>query len=275
MSLRKLYFSLTPALRLLLRRLVYLPYDLVHRRDKLVPPAGLIFTGAGDFKAIGEKFFNMIKQECLLTPQSRILDVGSGIGRLARPFTGFLADGGVYHGFDVVSAGIRWCRTNYREFDNFHFHHADIKNSLYNLTAKSEALNFTFPFSNNMFDAALVISVFTHMQENGVKQYLHEVSRVLDQGKYCVCTFFIITAEREDYFANTSALSFKYRRGNFYLHDENVPDANIAFRFEPLLKMINAAGLSVVKFLEGWWCDTAEKHNRFDFQDVLILQKHN
>jgi ubiquinone/menaquinone biosynthesis C-methylase UbiE len=278
MQIRKFYYSLNPTLRLLARRILYFPFDLLvsmsRKRPKLVPPTGLIFTGAGDFKAIGDKLFKKIKEECDLTPDARVLDVGCGIGRLARPFSAYLNDSGVYHGFDVVSTGIKWCKKHYRNFKNFHFHHVSVKNDLYNLNADKNAVDFSFPFESNHFDAVIVISVFTHMQENDVKRYLSEISRVIQNGKYCFCTFFLVTPEREQNIQSRhGGLSFDYKFENYYLHDYRIPDANVAFKFDALKKMLHDTGLTIVKHLPGWWFDEQTRANSFDFQDVLVLRK--
>ena len=47
-------------------------------------------------------------------PGERVLDVGCGIGRMARPLAGYLTGDGSYDGFDVNREGIRWCTRRYR-----------------------------------------------------------------------------------------------------------------------------------------------------------------
>jgi len=55
---RKLYYLLSPSLRLIIRRIYYSPIDLLekvtHKRRGLVPPRDLIFVGSGDFKKTGD-----------------------------------------------------------------------------------------------------------------------------------------------------------------------------------------------------------------------------
>src|SRR5688572_1567865 len=105
MLLRKLFYSLSPIQRRLVRRIWYLPGDLFTRRKELVPPMGMIFTGAGDFAAIGDKMVNRIISECKLQPDDYVLDIGCGIGRIARPLTKYISNTGGYYGFDVVPEG--------------------------------------------------------------------------------------------------------------------------------------------------------------------------
>ena len=59
------------------------------------------------------------------------LDVGSDIGRMARPMVGYLRPPGAYEGFDVVPEGVEWCRRRYEAHPHFRFQIADVRNGLY------------------------------------------------------------------------------------------------------------------------------------------------
>ncbi|MBL7699767.1 MAG: class I SAM-dependent methyltransferase [Chitinophagaceae bacterium] len=276
MILRDIFYSFNPRGRLLLRRIWFFPADLFARifrkREHLVPPRGLIFTGAGDFKALGNKFAQKFIEECCLSPKSRVLDVGCGIGRLARPLTEFIGNEGSYHGFDIVPGGIKWCRQHYKKYPNFHFDYIPLKNDLYNMEASKPASEFVFPYAAGAFNAACAISVFTHMQEDEVTQYLRQMSRVLAAGGSCLCTFFIITEERLKKNSRNINAFFPYTYGDYYLHDSRVKDANIAYNIEAIKHMCSGAGLEISSFLEGWWADK-DRENGFDFQDLLVLRK--
>ena len=263
---RNIFYLLTPYQRRLARSLWYLPVDLFGKKEALVPPKGMTYTGAGDFAAIGGKLVTKIIAECNLTADGHVLDVGSGLGRLARPLAGYLNNDGAYYGFDVVSTGVEWCNKNYKQFSNFHFTYVPISNDLYNLHASVKDWEFRFPYHDHFFDVAISISVFTHMQGKGVENYLHEISRVLKPGKCCFCTFFIMTGDR----VNNSF--FKYKFNDYFLHDNRVKDANVAYGLESIELMAARSGLRIEKFIPGWW-DNGDKAGKFDFQDVLILKK--
>jgi SAM-dependent methyltransferase len=83
------------------------------RSGRLVPPRRLQFVGEGDFVGIGDEFLSHLVSLCGLRPEDRVLDVGCGVGRLARPLAGYLSLDGAYAGFDVSAAGIRWCTQHY------------------------------------------------------------------------------------------------------------------------------------------------------------------
>lgn len=274
--LRKIYYLLTPSLRRSVRRIWFLPLDtyvlVSGKREPLVPPAGLIFTGAGDFKAIGEKLVNSFITWCHLQPTAKVLDVGCGIGRVARPLTKFLNQEGAYWGFDIVRLGISWCKRAYRNFPNFHFQYIPLRNDLYNLSTKAVASAFHFPYPSDHFDLVVLISVFTHMQEADVGSYFFEIARVLKKGQSCFCTFFLITKESDDYLKNSPNPFFKFRYDHYFLHDSTVKDANIAYKWEVVETMIQAAGMQITQFFPGWWAGREKEHS-LDFQDVLIITK--
>ena len=58
------------------------------RGDRLVPPRRLRgFTGDSDFVATGDEMLRLARVHGGLSGDSRVLDVGCGIGRLARTLT--------------------------------------------------------------------------------------------------------------------------------------------------------------------------------------------
>jgi ubiquinone/menaquinone biosynthesis C-methylase UbiE len=246
--------------------------SLVGRRKELVPPKGLIYTGRKEFEEIGDRMFQLFVKDYKLEPDYKILDVGCGIGRLARPFVKFLNSHGAYYGFDVVETGIKWCKKAYSEIPKFHFEYVSLHNDLYNVSTSERPSAYSFSYANDSFDFAMVISVFTHMQEEDVQSYLNEIRRVLKPDRYCFCTFFIITAEVEHLLSENVNVLFKYNHGNFFLHDENVRDANIAYRDSALQNMVKAAGLEIVHFFPGWW-PGYKKSGHIDYQDVVVLKK--
>lgn len=276
MIARRLYYWLSPDMRRLARRLVYFPFDLwdtiTGKRLPMVPPRGMIFTGSGDFVSSGKQLVDLCINQTQLQPHHQVLDVGCGIGRLAVALTSYLNNQGTYSGFDVVNDGIQWCKQEITSrFPNFQFIHTPLRNDLYNLSTSQRAEQFVFPYTNNSFDLVVLTSVFTHMQPAEVQHYLKEIKRVLKPGGKCLATFFVIDEETITQIEHRpDVMQFEYEYENYYLHDEKVKDANIAFKWNALQQMSSNADLSIKTFNKGWWRGT-ERSNSFNFQDVLIF----
>lgn len=274
-SIRNLYYRLSVKQRFWVRKLIHMPADLFRDRNSLVPPKGLIYTGSGDFIKIGNSFFEYFKNNGAITPEDSVLDIGSGVGRIAIPFTKFLNKKGKYEGFDVVEKGVNWCIKNISsKYPNFSFKYISLKNDLYNTEAKKNAENFVFPYKSNQFDFIFLISVFTHMLPDDLDNYLNEIVRVLKPEKKCIATFFILDNVSSKLMKN-SEKNFKYNYGHYSLMNEKVKEANVAFEKEYLVNLIESKGLVIEQFHKGNWSGREHTDVSFSTQDILTLKKRS
>jgi len=134
-----------------------------------------------EYKRIGVSVATMLKNRVGLRPESHVLDVGCGTGRVARPLTEYLTAGS-YTGIDVVKSSIEWCRENFGDVENFRFVHADLYSKFYNPDASLTADEYRFPFDDESFDVVWSSSLFTHMLMPAVDNYLKEMARVAKPG---------------------------------------------------------------------------------------------
>ena len=276
MSLRKIYYFLSPTLRFKARRIFYFPIDLFDllngRRNKYTPPKGLTFIGSGDFEKQGKHQLELLKTHLNLQEEDDVLDIGSGIGRTAIPLTKFLNSDARYEGFDVVKKGVKWCNEKIKtEFPNFNFTHIQLKNDLYNSTGK-DAENFTFPYADKSFDKVFLFSVFTHMQIPEIKNYLVEIHRVLKTDGLCLASFFIYDDKSEEEISNRKHFCFPVKKEGYRLMDVKVKSANIAIHQNKLDQIISETGLKLVTQIKGFWKNGIKKTDN-DFQDIAILKK--
>lgn len=277
LNLRKLYYQLSPENRLRARRLYFLPVDLweqmTGKRPPLSPPRGMIFVGSGDFALQGRLLLDQLVRLGQLQPHEQVLDVGSGIGRVAAPLTTYLNQQGSYEGFDIVKSGVAWCNQHIAaKYPNFRFLHIDLKNDLYNLSTQQEAKAFIFPYDDERFDLVFLFSVFTHMMPEDVAQYLKQIARVLKPGGRCLATFFVLNDASKEGMMQYDGLKFVHNYGNYALIDPEVKEANIAFEEDWLMQAIAAAGLEVAGNWPGYWSGR-DKQACEGFQDTLLLRK--
>lgn len=269
---RKLFYAMPPAWRFATRRLYFLPLDtweaLTGQRDGLTPPRGMIYTGGGDFRQSGEQSVANFQVLCDLQPHHSVLDIGSGIGRIALPLTRFLSENGRYEGFDVVKKGVDWCQQQITaRFPNFQFRYISLENDLYRSDGGS-ASNFRFPYPDASFDFAVANSVFTHMLPDEVDNYIGELYRVLRPGGFCYLTFFLFDEKT----AWPEGFEFPFDYTHYRLMDDEVKSANVAFEEKHLREMVERHSLQVRHLCYGYWRGLS-KTNCKDFQDILVLQK--
>lgn len=272
MNKRKLFYALPPAIRLLVRQMYYLPkdtWDSIHtNRNDMVPPKGMIYTGGGDFIETGERFLKYFIEYGQLHHNSKVLDVGSGIGRMAIPLTNYLTKEGRYEGFDVVKKGVKWCQNKISsKYPNFSFKFIDLSNDLYK-SAGEDPVAFKFPYPQNHFDLVILISVFTHMSKDEVMHYLDEIYNTLHTGGRCFTTFFTYDDKTKP---TKNNFSFKYKYEHYSLMNKDVTSANIAFDFDYLRSEIINKGFKIELYNKGKW--QVNNDDSLDFQDVIVLSK--
>lgn len=264
-------------LRRPLRRLVYLPTDLVERllgrRSGLLPPRGCRYVGAGEFTAVGEEFAGYLVEHCGLRPDSRVLDVGCGIGRIALPLTRQLSAAGSYDGFDVVRSAVAWCRRHLgRRFPNFHFHHVDVYNGEYNRRGRIAAVDFRFPFPDGAFDVVVATSLFTHLLPSALERYIAEAARVLAPGGSLLATFFLIDDEVRRQLADGACpLGFTPFEGPAFVLDRDHPEAGVAYDEAAVRDLLDRTGVAVAEPVrQGGWCG----RERFtSYQDLVVARR--
>jgi SAM-dependent methyltransferase len=200
---------------------------VARRHDPLVPPRRMQFVGEGDFVATGDEFLGHLVELAGLRPDNDILDVGCGIGRMARPLAGYLTTGR-YAGFDVNEMAIRWCRERYPA--SFRFDVADLHNARYHPSGRQAAREYRFPYDDAGFDVVLMASVLTHLLEPEADRYLAEARRVLRPGGRLLATFFLLDgSSRAALAAGRTAIAFGTRDGPVAVADPALPEDAVAY----------------------------------------------
>jgi len=266
---KALRYALPVPLKKFLKTTVYTVLDvkdtLTGKRDKAYPPRRLNFVGSKDFKAVGDEFVELFKNVGGLKPTDRVLDIGSGIGRMALPLTSFLKEGR-YEGFDIDARGVEWCQQHITpQHSHFNFQYVDLYNKYYNSKAATAPSDFKFPYPDSSFDFVFATSVFTHLLPDDAHHYLKEIERVLAPGGTAFLTWFVLTEDRIEQMKSESAnADFAYRYKDtdfcFYSHASN-PEAEIAYTKSWLQNQLPGA-----QFHSGSWCGS----DGVSYQDIVI-----
>ena len=237
-----------------LRTLYFAPLDLIERsqgRDPMVPPHTARFTGSAgaDFLESGQELADAVKTATGLKPHANVLDIGSGVGRLAVPLTRFLEPPGSYDGIDVVKSGVDWCAARITpRFPHFRFTLADVSNGEYNPDGKLSASEYTLPYPDGAFDVVVLYSVFTHMRKADMARYVAEIARVLKPRGCCFATYALINSETLASMESGNAIyHYKHHVDDQWILGESmqVAELNIAYD-EPYVRELFARyGLNI------------------------------
>ncbi len=238
------------------------------------PAPDSVFVGDGDFRAVGAEFLGHFIRKGGLKPDARILDIGSGIGRMAVPLTQYLDPSkGRYAGIDPVAGGTNWCRQNITAlYPNFQFQHIDIAHALYNPRGAVDGRHLVLPFKDKSADFVIMTSVVTHLEADEVKIYLREISRILAPGGKLFMTAFVVDdiAARNRTGKRDARLNFeKSGDGPCWFVQDLPPLAAVGFENGFLDRAIAGAGLTLKLKSFGHWRGVASDH----YQDIFIASR--
>ena len=251
----------------------------VNSAGELMPPFSMRrFVGESrfdvrgrDFKATGVHFLEKLTADAGLTSASRVLDLGSGCGRIAIPLTGVLR-AGCYRGLDVNQRLVRWCQQKITpRYPAFQFIHADVRTELYNPGGSVPSDAYTLPFPAAQFDLVIATSVFTHLLPRAIERYLGECARVLSPGGCLFATFFLIESGTR---SPDGGLNFahEFQEGSRVV-DRDSPQKAIAVKADWVLAKASAAGLEVrLPVRWGLWTG---RQDGYSGQDVVIFSKRS
>jgi SAM-dependent methyltransferase len=216
------------------------------------------FVGDSDFVSTGDEFLGHFERLAGLSAHDRVLDIGCGIGRMARVLVGVLQPPGSYDGFDVVPHGIAWCRAHYRDTRApFRFELADVRNAEYNPDGRVAPEDYRFPYPDRCFYLVLATSLFTHLLSETADRYLAEIARVLAPGGRVLSTWFLLDAGRPA--RAQAAFDFAHPAGAARVIDAARPE-----------KAVAAHGLRLRgPVLYGTWAG----HDGASLQDLVVAER--
>jgi len=255
--------ALPRRLRWFLRKAYLTPIDAADRllgRDQGLPPKAGNYSGdrvLHDFAARGEAVVDALGDVAGMTSSSHVIDIGCGPGRLAIAMSRFLDASGRYEGLDIVADGIEWCERNITgPYGNVHFTLADVYNREYNPKGQQQAADYRFPYADETFDLAVLVSVFTHMLPADADRYVSEIARVLRKGGRIFATYYLITPESLQLMKSTGgAMQFTHDCGTHWLQNGRVPELAVGYDEEYISEIYARFGFSSAPTIyRGAWC---------------------
>jgi SAM-dependent methyltransferase len=219
----------------------------------LPPNRYRIRIGTGNRLILNHRMFLDIGRESLifmatrgfLAWDSNVVDIGCGCGRLAIALKRGIHFRGTYHGTDVDADMIAWCHDNLAD-ERFSFEHVDMLNTLYNPTGSAE--RYRFAKVDGSADLVCSQSVFTHLLEEPVRDYIAEAHRLLINGGTMAMTVFCLehVQKRPEYL---DRWSFQHRIGAAYVENREYAEAAVAYRHDDLISFAGDAGFASAEVL--------------------------
>ena len=222
---------------------------------RVLPPRNIRFMGEDDdtFVQTARDLADLLYHHGLGT-DSRLLDVGSGYGRLAFGLqdTGYA---GRYLGFDILPKHVQWCRKNLADGDRYRFRHLDVINDRYNPGGTIPADQVRFPCGDGSQTFLALFSVFTHFYEADIRRYLDEFARVLVPGGTAAATFFLYDDARLATVTDPGQRYPLVHELNDYTRYTSTDDPLlcIGYHEDAVRRMVAEAGLTVERIVRGHW----------------------
>lgn len=160
----------------------------------VIPPADL--TPCGRLTASPESFYTSACAEADrlataigLHAGSAILDIGCGVGRLPIGLLATKHAFATYHGIDVDRTRVAWCDVNLAPQDHrLSFRFINVRNDRYN---PHGAATLSLDIADSSIDIVYLYSVFSHLLQEDVENYLAIFRRILKPGGVCFTTMFV------------------------------------------------------------------------------------
>jgi SAM-dependent methyltransferase len=222
-------------------------------------------------------FFAKCQSRGGLEPDYRIIDIGCGIGGVARELLAYLSLDGGYDGLDVDSRAVELCQRDLEPLHpGFRFQLIDVKNSKYRPHGITPAGEYLFPFDDETFDLAILRSVFTHMMPGDVEHYLSEVARLLRPGRRSMITFVLVAGDADvesDDEREYMQVQVPHRRDGYRIADADNPEALVAYPIDWVRGLYAKVGLRIVEPIEFSPRRMPTWRQELRMQDLVVAER--
>jgi len=219
---------------------------------RIPPPDPTLHTvGCEDGGRRGGKQLSLLKTFGL-RPDSQVLEIGCGVGRLAYELSDYLDSPGRYVGFDISKTAIDWLNEHYApQLRNFSFDLVDVQNPRFRPDGSMHPQDAAFSYPDDSFDLVVAFEVFMHMDQDGVAAYLRESARVLRPRGRAVVTFMAIYDDENP--GRHAGRDFVALGDGVYSRFPDREGWSLGYHDRVIRNMVAEAGLQVTETIEGDW----------------------
>ncbi|HTT33678.1 MAG TPA: class I SAM-dependent methyltransferase [Methylomirabilota bacterium] len=221
-----------------------------------------IFTNQVSYVSGGANFWMHVFHSGLCRLDSTIVDIGCGCGRYAH----YLRDyrfkserfSGKYIGIDIDDEMLAWCRKNF-DPERFSFYRSNHASKAYRGMANGNS-HYRLPVADASADFVYSTSLFTHLLETQLLNYMQESYRALKPGGHMAMYCFSMDHPPPTY---GDRHTFRHQIGNAFVESQKIPEAAVAYREEFLLAGSREAGFRAADVCAA----------PGDWQPLLLCQK--
>jgi SAM-dependent methyltransferase len=221
------------------------------------------FSNQTFYIGIAENFWLYYINSGAVTLTSSIVDIGCGCGRFAHHLRDYrYADtlfSGKYIGVDIDAEMLDWCRKHF-DAPRFEFLQSTHANKSYNKPGES-AQTYAIPVEAATVDFVLSRSLFTHLLEPELRNYLEESLRIMKPGAQLAMSFFCLDYPPETYGGRHT---FSHKIGNAAVESLAVPEAAVAYTETFMVNLAREVGFSKADVVG---------RNPANWQQDLVAQK--
>lgn len=218
--------------------------------------------GGKEFIRVGTHMASLLRTHAGLTPDCKVLEIGCGCGRNAFALSDYLHDGN-YTGMDIERVALEEAKSNrLLRGKGFKFEFLDVRNDAYNPGGRYLASEYVLPYPDRSFDVVFMVSVFTHMLTDEVRNYTRQISRVLRPGGRCFFTTFLLDGR------NVKEFPFSSQEHSY--SNEAVPGIAVAYTIDFLSSTFIADGM---KLTSGPIWGAERGAPRIRDQDIVVFTK--
>ncbi len=249
-------------------------------KEVIVPKNAALIGGSRDnFLSVGCAVFQELTRSTQLSPDSRVLDIGSGLGRVAYPLACYLKDGH-YVGLEIVKDSVDFCQENIVPLtgpnSHFKFIHTDIHNTFYNPSAECELANYSFPDLGE-FDVVFMSSVCTHLNNEDLLHYFKQIQQWTRSGGDFLATWFLVDDLAREQLLNpikSHALPFDLsgKGPDYFLKNQDKSTAAVSYDVDYVLDLYKSHSFSTISTMYlGPWSGVERQIGAF--QDLIVARK--
>ena len=226
-------------------------------------------VGPGDFWLRGFETASAISKASDLPRARRVVELGSGLGRVALPLLSAMPSEARYCGYDVAQPYVDWCKQEFAAATQAEFLHIDLANSQYNPRGSRGAHRARIPEKSGSVDMVFAVSLLTHLVPKEIGRYLAEASRMLRDGGTFFCTLFLVDEQTTPLIeAHETYPKFTTKIRHGYLANPESPGEGVAVDRTWFFDRAERAGLYGRKTQLGGWRGTDSY-----YQDIVVLRK--